>query len=593
MILHALIVDDEVEVLDSFVPAFAERLAQRLQADPALQQANRDAGFPLPQGRRIDVLVTAHGYESKRAPGTTSGAGGRSSRQGHHVRLHLCHERGGAFSTSLRLLHEQFVAVVVSDLKFGDDRRASRAGRPFIEQVKKHEPEACGILYSAYPADDYPDPGRFVRKADSGARDRLVELMVQGFTDYLRSPRVGGFARRLAGRGLVYRSDVFGALLKSVFRLAQTDFGLEPESPDARDRPLPTLLMHGETGAGKTELARLLHEVSPRAEYGFMKVAATELTDDKLLRSVLFGHNGKVFTDVKARAGMVTEAGRGTVLLDDLHSLPAELSPVLHTFLDNGRYRVEGENDWQRAEAAVVCTVEGSVWDQIKKEGRLSPSFIDRVERNVLRLPPLSQRPDDVVCVADHFMAELTRGREPVLTDEAAGWLQDFPAVSGSVRRLQNFLRGLHRRYPMLEELDVRELEEYARHLELLPGPASASAAPAAPAAAPALQPDPRWAHLHRLAEAALEQELELSPDEARETWRLLLDEGLPPVWQEFVRFRGRFGNVRHDLFVELWRYYAVLACGNASQAAEQLGMGDAALRQFLASKRDNRLPPS
>src|SRR5690606_21193148 len=115
--------------------------------DEAFKAANKEAGFPLPDSGRCHIAVTATGY-------TSAKVSKYAHRSPVHVRLHLCCEKGGSFRHALRLLKEQFFAVVVSDLRFSDDVVGSRAGKLFIEDVVRRNPETYGILYSAYQKPD-------------------------------------------------------------------------------------------------------------------------------------------------------------------------------------------------------------------------------------------------------------------------------------------------------------------------------------------------------------------------------------------------------------------------------------------------------
>ena len=82
--------------------------------------------------------------------------------------------------------------------------------------------------------------------------------MVEGFAYYLNQPTIRRFASELNRRGLVYQSDSFGAMLRRIYDYAGLYFGREPPEEPGRRRPRPTLLMEGETGTGKTELAGLV-----------------------------------------------------------------------------------------------------------------------------------------------------------------------------------------------------------------------------------------------------------------------------------------------------------------------------------------------
>ena len=251
MILHVLIVDDEEDVLESLVPGFVGDLARRLAKDPELGRVNKEAGSPLPDSGRINVRVTASGYQSAKVEEF-------AYLSPVHLRLHLCCEKGGSFRHALRLLREQFFAVVVSDLRFSDDLAGARAGRLFIDDVARRNPETFGVLYSAYQKPEgFPDD-RFVRKGSASnlRGEQLLEKIVEGVVEYLRAPAIRRLGVELGRRGLVYQSDSFGATLRRLYDYAGLYFSDESVNEENRRRPRPTLLIDGETGTGKDRTGR-------------------------------------------------------------------------------------------------------------------------------------------------------------------------------------------------------------------------------------------------------------------------------------------------------------------------------------------------
>src|SRR4029079_2898466 len=157
MLLHFMIVDDQEDVLEALMPAFVGDLAKRLATDPAFQSANAAAGDIFPTSGRLNAKVSAVNYQSRKVPSFVP-------RSLVHFHLHLVCEKGGSFRHALRLIKEQLFAVVVSDLRFSEDALGARAGRYFIDDVQRRNPEAFGVLYSAYQKPDgFPDE-RFVRK---------------------------------------------------------------------------------------------------------------------------------------------------------------------------------------------------------------------------------------------------------------------------------------------------------------------------------------------------------------------------------------------------------------------------------------------
>jgi DNA-binding NtrC family response regulator len=592
MILHALVVDDEKDNLDSLIPGFVEQLANKLRSNASFRQANEAAGFPIPQDEAIRVRVSTHGYSSERVLDY-------SFRDPVHVRLHLCWERDGWFRKALPLIQDHFVAVVLSDLRFSADVKGAQAGRLFLEHVQQRRPEVQCILYSAQaPRPEQFPPEQFVRKASRFGCDELSDKVVEGFTNYLRQERVQRFAQALGGvpgecsvRGahhmpLVYRSDAFGTVLRRLYDLAATDFGPPPPT-QTPGQPLPTLLINGPTGAGKSQLARLLCRVSGRYGLGFEVACPAYFKDEHRLNSILFGHLKGAYTDAKAdHNGLVDKVGSGVLLLEDLHVIDQEGSSSLHDFLETGRYApLMGED--RQSSAALVATVESSAWNECRISGSLPQSFMDRVERRRLLVPPLAERRDDLACLVAHYCAEMERktGNDVEVTDAAVEWLLESGLV-GSVRQLQSFLKGLLQDNSALFRLDVADVEAHARRSNLLPKQSS----PPPPVGRPRPPQPPleaAWGDVPDLAVAVMARDLEVSPDEARRLFDEFFGEQLPEVWARFQSMKAAHEKFDLRLFNELLRYQAILANGNVARAARQLGVTGAALGGFVRESRD------
>ncbi|MGL5095436.1 MAG: sigma-54-dependent transcriptional regulator, partial [Planctomycetia bacterium] len=494
MMLQLLIVDDDEAALDALVPEFVGDLARRLAADPRVQQANAAAGFPLPAVGDFNLGVATHGFSSRRLPEY-------APPRIVHVRLHLCCDKTGGFRYALRLLKEHFTAVVVSDLRFTDDAAAGRrAGMFLVDDLRRRSPDAFGILHSSLPRPDGFPADRFVAKSPkTGAlgSPELLDRIVEGTAAYLRAPRVRDFARELGKRHLVYQSNAFDSALRRLYDYAHLYFGLDAgERPDRlHRRPRPTVLLDGESGTGKTELAGLLHQASERRHYPFVRATCSELTNENLLRSTLFGHVKGAYSGASTdRPGLVQAAGRGVLLLDDLHKLNDPGSVILHSFLDDGEFAHLGQDEHRRqAELAVVCTVEGPKWDDVKAHQTLPESFVHRVEQLVVKIPPLRDRPEDVEIQAQYYVAQHSReiGETMTLSPDAVQWLADYGFPGGNSRKLRDFLQGVVAdNNGVTDHLDVEAVEEYA-HDTGLGGRNGHARKPAAVVTPAAVMPSP------------------------------------------------------------------------------------------------------
>lgn len=589
---HLMILDDDTRVLDSLMPSFANDLARALGRSPAAGAALRRGGSDAGGGvRGIQIKVTAHGYDSERLASYRH-------RPPHQVHLHLVRERGGRFDQARRLLNEQLFAVVVSDLRFSDDAGGQRAGQLFIDEMARVHPEVQGLLYSAYPPPEGFPGDRFIRKgADSSGGHDLADAAVSAVERHLHDPSIAAFVAAIADQGLIYQSEDFGKTLAQVFGLARL-LGLQASvSPGRTRRPMPTLLLDGESGTGKRGLAALFHAGSDRRKFPMTVASCNELTNETLLRSILFGHKRGAFTDAREdRPGLVATAGKGVILLDDFHRLPTSCSAILHSFLEDGEYSRLGEEEVRRqSEAAVVLTVETAPWADRRRSGELPLAFLARVERLPLQVPPLRERPDDVEAQA-RWLARVVSaevGAEIELTDNAVANLRVQAFAESNSRELRNVIeRAVYQSYREVDLLDWSHLAPFVSPSD----PAVSSPAMAA-VRSPSIPPPPmpmpnEWQRrLRTLAGKVLAKGLSLPLDDARSLADTLFDQTLPRAWGPVEAARASRPDappIPLTVWEDLWRCFAVSWLGGPSPAEKVLGIPANTLRQWI-NDRESR----
>lgn len=591
---HLMVLDDDTRVLDSLMPSFANDLARALGRSPtagaALRRGDTDAGAG---SKTIQIKVTAHGYDSERLASYRH-------RSPYHVHLHLVRERGGRFDLARRLLNEQLFAAVVSDLRFSDDAGGQRAGQLFIDEMARVHPEVQGLLYSAYPPPEGFPADRFVRKGgDTSGGPDLADAAVSAVERHLHDPSIAAFVAAIADNGLIYQSDDFGKTLAQVFGLARL-LGLHASAnPGRTRRPLPTLLLDGESGTGKRGLAALFHAGSDRRRFPMAVASCNELTNETLLRSILFGHKRGAFTDAREdRPGLVATAGKGVILLDDFHRLPTSCSAILHSFLEDGEYSRLGEEEVRRqSEAAVVLTVETAPWAERRRSGELPLAFLARVERLPLHVPPLRERPDDIEAQA-RWLARVVSaevGAEIDLTDDAVANLRVQAFAESNSRELRNVIeRAIYQSYREVDLLDWSHLAPF-----ITPSDPAAPSTTTTPAAArppsTALPPMPmpnEWQRrLRTLAGKVLAKGLSIPPEEAQPLADTLFDQTLPQAWGPVEAARASRPDaspIPLTVWEDLWRCFAVSWLGGPSPAEKVLGIPANTLRQWI-NDRESR----
>ena len=176
----------------------------------------------------------------------------------------------------------------------------------------------------------------------------------------------------------------------------------------ARLAPLDDgILILGETGTGKELVAHEIHRRSGRQEK-FLAINCAELTPE-LLGSELFGHEKGAFTNaVQGRKGLLVEAGKGTVLLDEIGDLDLQAQAKLLRLIEEHKVRPVGSNRWIDVEARLILATNRNLEEE-SRAGRFRPDLRERIRGFTLDLPPLRTRKADIPLLARHFVAEYGR----------------------------------------------------------------------------------------------------------------------------------------------------------------------------------------
>lgn len=209
----------------------------------------------------------------------------------------------------------------------------------------------------------------------------------------------------------------------------------------AAREPKVTILLLGETGVGKSHVARWIHHHSPRAAGPFLEVNCAGL-DALVAESELFGHERGAFDGATGQQrGLVEAADGGTLLLDEIAELPASVQARLLDFLDTGHLRRVGGIRRIPVDVRVVAATNADL-DKAAAEGRFRKDLYFRLRVLAVELPPLRQRRADVPALAEAILIELcgARGQTvPTLSSTLRGALAryDWP---GNVRQLRNAL---------------------------------------------------------------------------------------------------------------------------------------------------------
>ncbi|MFO0552587.1 MAG: sigma 54-interacting transcriptional regulator [Polyangiaceae bacterium] len=215
-----------------------------------------------------------------------------------------------------------------------------------------------------------------------------------------------------------------------------------------------TVLIDGETGTGKGLLAAAIHETSNRAKGPFVVLDCTAIPPT-LVESELFGHVAGSFTGAsRDRQGAFELAKGGTIFIDEIGELPADMQPKLLRALEERTVKPVGGTRRVQLDVRVIAATNRDLRTEVN-EGTFRADLYYRLNIVRLHVPPLRERRDDIVLLAKHFHEELAPGRalSPKLLAQLVR--QTFP---GNVREL----RGAVERGVLLEDLDMDSLEPSA-----------------------------------------------------------------------------------------------------------------------------------
>jgi DNA-binding NtrC family response regulator len=213
---------------------------------------------------------------------------------------------------------------------------------------------------------------------------------------------------------------------------------------EAAAKSSASVFITGETGTGKDICAQSIHRLSPRNNKPFIAINCAAIPRD-LLESELFGHAKGAFTSAMAdREGAVALAEGGTLFLDEIAEMAPDMQTKLLRFLQTLTYTKIGCGKVRAANVRIVCATNRDPLTEIR-EGRLREDLYYRLHVIPIHMPPLRERPNDIIDLADYFLKSYAREERKSFfrfSHEAEAQLLRMP-WSGNVRELQNIIRGI------------------------------------------------------------------------------------------------------------------------------------------------------
>jgi two-component system NtrC family response regulator len=200
-----------------------------------------------------------------------------------------------------------------------------------------------------------------------------------------------------------------------------------------------SILLEGETGTGKELFAEFIHEHSVRNKKPLVTINCASLPD-QLIESELFGYEKGAFTDAKAsKQGLVEIADGGTLFLDEIGELSLALQPKLLRFIEKGDFRRIGGVKNLASDVRIIGATNRNLFDEVERKN-FRRDLLFRMNVITLTIPPLRERGNDVIILADHFLNEKVGVREnKYLSDDAKEALLKY-YYPGNVRELEHVI---------------------------------------------------------------------------------------------------------------------------------------------------------
>ncbi len=325
-------------------------------------------------------------------------------------------------------------AAKTFELAFVDLRLGAADGLDLIPALLAKNPELKIIVITAY-----------------ASIDTAVEAMRRGATDYIPKPFTPAQVKLAVSKvaEILSLERKVSALQDDMGRLNPA-FDVSTECPKMQQAIMTarkvaasdaTVLLRGESGTGKTALARMLHGWSSRTHKPYGTVSCPTLSSE-LLESELFGHAKGAFTGaVRDNQGRIAACEGGTLLLDEIGDVPLPLQSKLLRFIQDREYERVGEYLTRRADVRVIAATNINL-EQAVAEGRFREDLFYRINVIQIDIPPLRERQEDIAALAQRLLIFFGRCNHRLFngfTDDALRALQSY-AWPGNIRELRNVI---------------------------------------------------------------------------------------------------------------------------------------------------------
>ena len=331
-------------------------------------------------------------------------------------------------ATALYILNKQEVQVVLCDVFLPDGN-----GVDMVQELQPLAPNAKIILLTAHG--NIPDGVQAIKNGAfdyivKGDDNRKIIPIVSRAMDAIaaeqkqQSKKKDVRVNTVTFGNIVGKSPALAHVISQANKVAATDVAV---------------LINGETGTGKELFAQAIHNASHRSAGAFLALNCSAFSRE-LLESELFGYKEGAFTGaVKDKRGLLEEANHGTVFLDEIGEMALELQSKLLRVLETGEFVKVGDTKTTRVDVRIISATNRNLKEEIAN-GRFREDLYFRLSVFRIELPPLRQRPEDILLLAQHFAERFSKQigcPVPALSPDAKSLFLSYP-WPGNVREMMN-----------------------------------------------------------------------------------------------------------------------------------------------------------
>ena len=304
------------------------------------------------------------------------------------------------------LLSQHSIDAILLDMNFGPGESSGEQGLFWLQKILEIDPDAVIVMITAH-----------------GNIDTAVEAMKRGATDFVAKPwQNEKVVATVSAAVKLHRSRAETESLRKTNKLLVEESvsrgsDIIGESPAIRQlldvvrRAAPTdanVLILGENGTGKELIAREIHRQSPRSGQAFLSIDMGSISET-LFESELFGHRKGAFTDANEdRLGRIQAANGGTLFLDEIGNLPLHLQSKLLSVLEQRQVTPVGSNTPLDFDVRIVAATNVPP-SYLRDASHFRPDLLFRLNTVELTIPPLRERADDILPIAQHYLEVYSR----------------------------------------------------------------------------------------------------------------------------------------------------------------------------------------